>query len=133
MEVGSACVVAVDYDYCQWLLSLAGAVEAAGVGHLQPQTVSLPLVCLHLEEERNHCVRETTVTYDCVCVEEGEGGHSLKLLFSIHSHSTNTCVYTMLCLRTMFSKCNSCEKHNIKNLEVRITETQEKVKMGEQE
>ena len=49
------CVVAADYDYCQWL-SLAGAVEAAGVGHLQPQTVGLLLVCLHLEEERNHCV-----------------------------------------------------------------------------
>ena len=54
VEVGSVCAAA-DYDYCQWL-SLAGAVEAAGVGHLQPQTVGLLLVCLHLEEERNHCV-----------------------------------------------------------------------------
>ena len=66
VEVGSVCAEA-DCDYCQWL-SLAGAVEAAGVGHLQPQTVGLLLVCLHLEEERIRItVCGTTVTCDCVC------------------------------------------------------------------
>ena len=50
MEVGSPCAVA-DYDCCQWL-PLAGAVEAAGVGHLQSQTEGLLLVCVYLEEER---------------------------------------------------------------------------------